>query len=252
MKLLLCAIAAAVLFYGCKKTGSSNGCFEGLRLTPNDSIPFAGDTLIIYANQVNLLYNWTGPANFSSLGTTGSNSITIPAIQIRQSGWYYCAASVPGCQTYSDSVYIRVRYDQGTPPCSLTNNQITSTAGVPDFNAYAVTKNFDTDYGAIEVSSYEGIGYPEYNFVFNSNNGNTEPKDGIYYTTNVPAFDMFADADMVFMSCNYGGIFYFTSDIGQKIYVSHVNGKLRIAFCGLRCDDTSGANGKFSGELTEK
>ncbi|MHA4807019.1 hypothetical protein ACX0G9_02875 [Flavitalea flava] len=231
---------------------NSNGCFVGLRLTPKDSIPFAGDDLTIYANQINLSYEWSGPNNFSYHGYTGSNSVTIPEIKIKQSGWYYCTASVPGCNSYTDSVYIRVQFNQGTPSCNLNNNQITSTAGLPDFNAVSVTKSYSTSYSAILVSAYAGMGFPEYNFVFNSYYGNTEPKDGIYYTTDSPISDLQQDANLINMNCIYGPYYFSSYANGQKIYVSHVNGKLRIAFCSIEAGDGGGVHGLFTGELTEQ
>jgi hypothetical protein len=77
-----------------------------------------------------------------------------------------------------------------------------------------------------------------------------EPKDGIYYTTDVPIFDPQQDADAINMSCSYGP-YYFGCRPGQKIYVSHVNGKLRVSFCSIGAGDESGANGLFTGMVTE-
>lgn len=247
MRLLFLIVLSGVLFAACKKSSADNGgCFAGIKLTPTDSVPHAGDTVSIYANVPKLLYQWSGPDNYTSNGFTDANFITIQGIQIHQTGWYYCGASVPGCNPHSDSVYIRVQYQQGKPPCSLTDGTISNTAGIPDFAGASVAKYYD---GGVTVSAYGGIGYPEYYFVFNSYNGNTEPQDGIYYTTSIPAFDPLQDADVVNMNV-VDDFYYFTSDDGQKIYVSHVNGKLRISFCGIRADDSSGANGLFSGQIT--
>jgi hypothetical protein len=78
---------AAMFLFGCQKS-KSNGCFIGLRLTPSDSIPVVGDSLVIYANQLGLLYQWSGPNNFSYQSGSDAHSITIPEIEINQSGWY--------------------------------------------------------------------------------------------------------------------------------------------------------------------
>ena len=245
MKKICVPFIAIVLLMSCKKS-SNSGCFVGLRLTPNDSIPVVGDTLRIYANQLNLNYQWSGPGNFSYQST--DNNMVIAGIQIFQSGWYYCTASLSGCKTFTDSVYIRVRYTQGTPSCSITNNQILSTAGVPDFNAVLITKSYNLSYSAIMVQASD-LGSMEYDFIFNSLNGNNEPQNGIYYTTNIPIFDSDQDANAICMTLIYG-TYYFTSNAGQKVYVSHVNGKLRIAFCSVKADDSGGSNGLFTGELT--
>jgi hypothetical protein len=245
MKTICLPFVAIVLLISCQK--KSDGCFVGLRLTPNDSIPVVGDTLRIYANELNLNYQWTGPGNFTSEST--NNSIAIPGIQLKQSGWYYCTAFLSGCKTYTDSVYIRVRYAQGTPSCSLANNQILNTAGVADFNGGLVLKSYNLSWNAIMLDASDAGGSMEYDFIFNSFNGNTEPQDGIYITTNQPIFDSDVDDNAICMTLIYG-MFYFTSNSGQKVYVSHVNGKLRIAFCSLKADDSSGVNGLFTGELT--
>jgi hypothetical protein len=157
---------------------------------------------------------------------------------------------VPDCQTYTDSVYIHVQYAQGIPSCTLTNEQITSTAGLPDMSGATVTKSYSASFNAITVAVSGAVFGPEYNFVFNSYNGNEEPKDGIYYTTDIFSFYPQQDADVINMNCTYG-TYYFSSESGQKIYVSHVNGKLRISFCSVKADDSSGANGLFTGEVTE-
>ncbi|TDX02319.1 hypothetical protein [Dinghuibacter silviterrae] len=243
----------ATLCFGCQKSKEGTGCPAGLRLTPNDSTPVVGDTVVIYANHLNMDYNWSGPDNFFYQSYTGSNGITLAGIQLKQSGWYYCTASEVDCPAVTDSVYIRVKYAQGTPSCSLTNNQVTSTTGIPDFSAVTVTKTYDLSYNAIVLHAFQAVGAPEYDFVFNSYNGNTEPQDGIYYTTSIPSFEPDQDADVINMACNFDGFYYFQSNPGQKVYVSHVNGKLRISFCSIEAGDTdSGVSGQFTGELTEQ
>jgi len=252
-KTFITVCIAGVLLISCRKTTVSwdgdPGCVSEIKLTPSDSIPFGGDTIYIYANHPGLLYNWSGPNN-QQYGVLGNdNYITIDNIKINQSGWYSCGASVPGCNPHSDSVYIRVQYPQGKPACTLTNNLITNTAGLPDVNATYVRKGYDAAEGSIKVSVGGGYGYPEYYFTFNSYNGNVEPKDGVYYTKSIDVFDGQDDANAIAMSATY---FYdFNSEDNQKIYVSHVNGKLRIAFCGIRADGY-GLSGLFSGQVTEQ
>lgn len=148
-------------------------------------------------------------------------------------------------------MYIRVQFAQGTPGCSLADGQITSTAGLPNLAAPTVTKSYSLSYNAIVLDVSDGAFGPEYDFVFNSYDGNNEPRDGIYYTTNLASFDPLQDADAINMNCTYGA-YYFSSDAGQKIYVSHVSGKLRISFCSVKADDSGGANGLFTGEVTEQ
>jgi hypothetical protein len=125
---------------------------------------------------------------------------------------------------------------------------MSNTAGLPDFNGGTITKSYSGSYNAIILTVSDNA--TEYDFVFNSNLGDTEPKDGIYYTTDMAFFDPDQDADVMNVNINYFP-YYLLSDNGQKVYVSHVNGKLRISFCSLKADG-SGASGLFTGQVTEQ
>ena len=143
-------------------------------------------------------YNWTGPLHFAVLKNDGSDTISFDNIKINQSGWYRCAASVPDCNTLFDSIYIEVKYKQGTPPCSLTNDFLEGN-GVPDLHATSVLKQFDNSWNCVSVYASASFSYPTYTFLFNSYNGNTEPKDGIYVTTDVQAFEPSQDANVIYL-----------------------------------------------------
>jgi len=93
--------------------------------------------------------------------------------------------------------------------------------------------------------------YPTYTVLFNSYNGTAEPKDGIYTTIGVQSFTPL-DADLLYLQCQYSS-YTFTCEANQDVYVSHANGKLRIAFCELNFSDNNRAflNSVFSGQVTE-
>jgi len=71
----------------------------------------------------------------------------------------------------------------------------------------------------------------------------------------VPVFDQFQDANVVVGLCQYGS-YYFQTHANQTVYVSHVNGKLRVSFCDLKYSGDNGnsvmVTSTFSGQLTEK
>lgn len=95
----------------------------------------------------------------------GSDSITFENVQLKQSGWYHCSASLPGCNSLYDSIYIDVQYGQGSPSCSLTNNVITGT-GVPTLQATSIIKRFDQTWESKSLYASGSFGFPTYTFLF--------------------------------------------------------------------------------------
>jgi hypothetical protein len=255
------ALPLAFVFFiivaGCKKIeqdlginkNNGGGCPTSLKLTVSDSTPVVGSNVTIYTHQVDPMFGWAGPLNYSLPANGGQDSITINQIEIIQSGWYYCTGSEPTCNnTIFDSVYIDVQYQQGTPSCALTNDQIGNTAGLPAFTGGTITETYSPSYNAMALIVTDGV--VEYDFVFNPDNGNVEPKDGVYYTTDMPYMVQGLDADVINVNINYFP-YYLLSLNNQQIYVSHVNGKLKISFCSLNAQG-SGANGQFTGQVTEQ
>ena len=255
MKLFILILCGVTLLSACtKSTGSDyQACFENFHLTVRDTAIYAGDDVTIYASDPYAIYRWVGPNNFFYDAPGNDNELHLQNISISQSGWYYAHASGPQCNPASDSIYINVRYPQNTPSCTVTDNTISNTAGVPNLSNYSVTKDFDASTNGIAVEAFYSIGAPVYYFYFNSNNGNTEPKDGTYKTKNMYVFDGDDDANTVNVACNYFP-FYFNSHDNQEVYVTHVNGKIRITFCSLNMSDgdNGGAQGLFTGQVTEK
>jgi hypothetical protein len=259
------AVLSLIVLTGCSKTtvrtvgggggnnggggSGGNGCPTALKITAGDTIPVVGADVSIKTSIPGLLYQWAGPGNFFLAANGDQDSITIHGIRIYQSGWYYCSGSQPNCNnSIFDSVYIDVQYQQGSPSCSLANDQMSNTAGLPDFNGGLITKSYSPSYSAIVLDMSDAA--TEYDFIFNPNNGNTEPKDGVYYTTSYDFLDPNIDADAISLIINYFP-YFLNSDAGQKVYVSHVNGKLRISFCSLMAEG-SGASGTFTGQVTEQ
>lgn len=255
LKLIALLSGICILFITCTKSSGSGytACFENFHLTIQDTVIHAGDDVTIYASDPYAIYRWAGPNNFFLQSPGNDNTLILRNIKVTQSGWYHATASGPQCNPASDSIYVNVRYPQGTAPCVLADNSVKNTAGLPGLSNYIVTKQYDATTQGIAVEAFYNLAAPVYYFYFNSRNGNTEPKDGIYNTKNIYVFDDDDDANTVNVAC-LAGIFYFNSNMYQKVYVSHVNGKLRINFCSLQMSDgdNGGAAGSFSGQFTEK
>ncbi len=245
---LLAAICLVFIFTGCKK--EENNCSTDIQLTSTNLKPTAGETFTITALKMsdNDLFQWSGPGNYSS---SYGNSITIDNAGYLDRGWYYCAKSNTECgQTISDSIFIDLRLRQGTAPCTITNNSL-SGGGIPKTNFYRVTKNFDPTFNGKALYGTASIGYPtDFRVLFNSNNGNTEPVDGIYTTTNSIIFSQTDPYVWVSLSFVYGGQF-FHSHPDKDVFVNHVNGKLSASFCNVPFSNgTTIIN--ISGKLTEQ
>lgn len=73
------------------------------------------------------------------------------------------------------------------------------------------------------------FGYPSLRVLFNSYNGNVEPLDGVYLTTDQLTFDVTQEYNIVSISFIYNGAF-FHCEPNQKLYVSHINDKSKYLF----------------------
>ena len=245
---LLTAICLVFIFTGCKK--EENNCFTDIQLTSTNLTPAAGESFTITALKVsdNDLFQWSGPGNYS---TAYGKSITVDNPGYLDRGWYYCSKSNTECgQTIYDSIFIDLKLRQGTAPCTLTNNSL-GGGGIPNTNFYRVTKNFDPTFNGKTLYGTASAGYPtDFRVLFNSNNGNTEPLDGIYTTTNSIIFSQTDPYVWVSLSFVYGGQFFHCHP-AKDVFVGHVNGKLSASFCNVPFSNgTSIIN--ISGKLTEQ
>ncbi len=245
---LLMAICLVFIFTGCKKEGSK--CSTNLQLTSTSTTPPVGESFTITATKSsdNDLFHWSGPGNYSSLF---GNTLTVDNPGYLDRGWYYCSKSNTECgHTIIDSIFIDLKLRQGTAPCTLTNNSL-SGSSIPTTNFYSVKKNFDPTFNGKALYGRATSGYPtDFRVLFNSNNGNTEPVDGIYTTTRQIIFGQTDPYVWISLSFVYGGQFYH-SHPDKDVFVSHVNGKLSTSFCSVPF-----SNGTYiinlSGKLTEQ
>jgi hypothetical protein len=242
-----------VFLYGCSKKEETT-CPSAFSIKANSTTPTVGETLTLSASVEKFNYIWNGPLNFHVEQSTGASAVSIDNIKINQSGWYTGSLTGTGCGVLVDSVFVDVKYKQGNPSCALTDNKASGT-GIPDLSAVSVSKAYDASWNAMSLHASGTFGYPTYTFLFNSYNGHAEPKDGLYVTTDIQAFNPFQDANVIYGQCQYSS-YFFKTQADQTVYVSHAGGKLRIAFCGLKMSGDNGnsvmVTSTFSGQFTEK
>lgn len=235
--------------WSCKKDAGST-CPTSLKLSLSNNSPAIGESFTITAPKEteNNIFNWIGPGYSSS---SNSNTLTLDDIKYWNRGWYYCLKSNSECNTtIRDSVFVDVKLKQGTPSCALTNNFFTSSNLVLDETFTSVTQGMDPTFNAMGVYGKGSYGEPTLRVLFNSYNGNTEPVDGIYTTTNMPTFDVTQQYNDVSVSFIYQGI-YFHCRPDQDLYVVHVDGKIQVSFCNMVFSDGVSITTTCKGKMTE-
>ena len=232
MKIIFYLIVAIALFTSCKKTVSNNTA--GDVCADIKATKIVAPSVVVYGQQINVdvekvveetIYDWRGPANFS----TYSNKFEFFNATLRNRGMYYLNVNNQDCETHVDSVYINVKLPQGTPTCNTTMN--TGMYNNLANDSYTtVSKGIDASYGYKSLNCY-GVGTLK--VLFQQYWLNKEPEDGIYTTISSPTFDQIDyEFNKVFVTTTKSSI-YWASQPDQKVYVSHVNGKLQVRFCDL-------------------
>jgi hypothetical protein len=227
-------IMLSASFFSCKK--NSNNCPTALKLSTSNASPTIGDEFKITADKEsdNDLFFWSGPG-YSE--TTNSNEVIISDAKYSNRGWYYCTKSNAECNTTTqDSIFIDLKLSQETVPCSLTNNFFSSSNLVSDITLTPVTKHMDATFNGMGVYGGDAYGRPSLRVLFNSYNGNVEPLDGVYFTTDDLVFDVTDEYNLVSVSFLYNSDFFHCHP-NQKLYVSHVNGKIQVSFCDMVFSD---------------
>jgi hypothetical protein len=229
MKLCLLSVLLSTIFLtSCEK---SKTCASSMELTTTTRTPTVGDDIVIRAISEgdNEVFQWNGP--YTNL-TNQNSTLTIDDIKLSHSGTYSCNKANSDCNTsIGDTILIEVQLKQETPPCSLTNNYM-SANNTPNATFSSVTQGFHSTWNGVYLEGYSGFGSPTLLVVFNSYNGNVEPRDGVHLTTEGPTFNVFDEPNEVSVSFISSSTFYH-SQPDQKVYVSHVGGKLRVSFCNL-------------------
>lgn len=192
-------------------------------------------------------YSWTQSNHLNAI--SNDEEVNIFAAEKADEGWYYVQISNPDCTTHFDSVYITVKNKPVTAPCSPANNTVTFSS-IPDISPATVSWGFNTSWNRKLLGARGAYGYPDFNIYFNTYWDNKEPEDGEYSITDMSSTGQYPPYT-VYISSLYSNIFFQASS--GKIYVTHVNGKLRATFCNVPLSGSLGGpsyNTTASGTLT--
>jgi len=234
-KLFFLLLSLIIIFTSCEKNTNNCPQINAARAHSNSPVTI-GQTIKIWTGEIDgTTYQWFGPGGFSSQYATDS----ISNAQMYNSGWYYLIVNSLDDNNCSkrDSVYVDVRLQQDTAPCSVSANTIVYN-NMADQSFSSVFKGIESTYSlkSLYASSWSG----DVNIYFAPYWRDYEPQDGVYTTYNSPAFD---PVDPIFNKVTITSItngIYWASWPNQTVYVSHVNGKLKVSFCNLQM---SGSNG---------
>jgi hypothetical protein len=192
--------------------------------------------------------NWWGPNNYSE---HDHSTIFLNNVKLNTRGWYYVRLSAmnSNCEKI-DSVFVNVTMPQGTAPCSLATNSISySNMGTSPISS--VQKTVSQGVKMLVAHSSSG----DVSLQFHPYWQNAEPIDGVYdITTNAIRSQTDNGAHEIYMSAVASSIFFQGNTAGQKVYISHVNGKLQAKFCNISMSGNNGMSWttQISGNLIEQ
>lgn len=226
----------------CKKTGynAEDNCntIQQVSIAGAKDLYYEGDTIDLKASvQPDIaLFQWFRPG-MNTLSTT-TKLFIYPCTKSDQ-GWYYLHVSYEDCSSAKvDSVYISVQHNPADPPCTVENNTV-SFSSIPSINLNSVSWGIDGSYNKKTLSGYYAFGYPDINIYFHNYWKSHEPEDGEYGLGSLLSLDD-EDPYVVYITSKYEGLL-FQANSGS-IFVSHVNGKLRVTFCDINFSGSNGSN----------
>ncbi len=243
---LVALLSIILLLCGCKKelTPEQNCAkIKNVKIVAGQDSYIVGDEIHLQVNDMPdiAMYVWTHANNPNMISS--DPDLVIHYAEKGDEGWYYLNVSNPDCESHFDSIYIEVKNDPTMAPCSPDNNTVTFSS-IPDINPASVGWGYNTNWNRRVLRGTGGYGYPDFSIYFNTNWDTTEPEDGAYSITTMMETDNFP-AYTVYISSLYDGVL-FQANSG-KVYVSHVNGKLRVTFCDV---PMTGSDGSYSFKTT--
>jgi hypothetical protein len=238
------------ILYSCHKKQPDN-CqqIQQVRITGAKAGYYVGDSISLTTNLLPAiaLFTWNQGTNPNTI--SGNHIVFIYPCSKANEGWYYLNVSFPDCAAKQDSVYISVKNKPATAPCSPVNNTV-SFSYLPDINAISVTWSMDGTYNRKKLRGVSASALPDLNVYFNLYWNTSEPEDGEYDVAGESTLSN-SDPYSVHITSLYSSIF-FRSNSG-KLYVTHVNGKMQVKFCGVNLSGTNGStsfNSTATGMLT--
>lgn len=244
-RLIYTALSAAVLS-GCSKQNNEKvdseippaqcSSLTGIKVNVSSTVLEKGQPLAFSASFANgLIFSWKTPAGRTVTSATSS----IQNIDFADEGWYVLEVKNNCNQSIKDSVFVDVKVPQGEAPCSPFDNTVAFSATHPGGTFTNVTQGES----GIQNDAYwlnAWGGGNEFSVAFHpSYKNNNQPENGIYTTGTYNSNGNFQfgtkDYDKVFVT----NITYSPSTInykaapGQKVYVTRVNGKLKVILCPM-------------------
>lgn len=244
---------SAVLFTSCDKLKSESPNEACNRL---NNTRISGDTVVAIGGTLQLsvhtqaadndfIYtNWWGPNNFSA---QDQQQVSLSNFNLPHRGWYYVRVKsrAYGCERV-DSVYVNTTLPQGTAPCSQAlNSYLYNNMGGSGF-----TYTDKTIAQAMKVLEGHSL-FTDVTVQFHPYFVDREPLDGVYSISNDPYWSQTdLSASQVYVKAVVSSTFIQANNTAQKVYVSHVGGKLQVQFCNLAMSG-SGLNTQLSATLRE-
>ncbi|HEY8893623.1 MAG TPA: hypothetical protein VIM79_02370 [Niastella sp.] len=234
----------------CKKSAEEENCagIQQLKIAAEKTSFYVGDEIYLSALADDLpataYFQWTHTNRVNYI--SNSPEVNISYAEKADEGWFYMHANYPGCPIKIDSIYITVKNKPAISPCNPTNNAV-KFSSIPDIAPATVSWSYDPSWKRRVLKAYGGTGYPDFKIYFNTYWDAKEPEDGEYNIVTMAKTHEYPPYTVTISSL-YSGI-YFESGVG-KVYVSHVNNKLRVTFCNIQFNDGTGIKTTATGALT--
>ena len=241
--------AAAVNFWSCSKNGGETTCDQIMKTRISmDKTEFThhrGESIVLKTNIVPsvVIYRWS---HDQTAQYWDDPTVTINPCTKNDEGWYYVSVSNPDCTSMIDSIYISVINSPASPDCSPSNNTVSFTS-IPNISFNRTNWDYDGDFNAKLLHGEPASGDQSLNIYFNPYWTTHELEDGAYNIYNILDYDEADNKYGVYMVSRYSGIDF--ESTGGKVYVSHVNNKLKVTFCSVTFNGYNG-NTSFTTEGT--
>ncbi len=188
---------------------------------------YAGDSINFSTTKIiNAQYSWQTSSSRGDVSI--SEKLFIGSCTKGDQAWYFLSIGSFNCDPKFDSVYITVINKPVDAPCSPAKNMI-SFSSLENISTANAVLSIDRTVNFKKIRISQGIGYPTMEIFFPQYWNDKEFEDGVYITQ--ATLDFGSNVYGAQMSVTDQSI-YFVAHPG-KIYLSHVNGKLRIVFCNI-------------------
>ena len=237
-------LLTSLSFFSCERTSAgddgtnnTNLCarLNTVRIHPYVAVTKGEQIKLTVDSLTDAQYFWSGPGNYQSYY---QDNIITDYAEYYHRGWYYVRVYRDGCDPHFDSVYVNVKFPQGTPSCTPANNTADFSGGVLLGDQSFSFVSFGNVLGDYEITGNSSNG--DINYKFSAYWLTHDLEDGIYYTTSTPSID-YADIDRIYIN-NVNQSIFWVAEPNKPVYVSHVGGKQCVTFCGIDFSGTWGSS----------